>query len=39
MILFVPMLMADAMTMPVIVPHCTSVFRRPLHLHCIRTLL
>lgn len=33
MILFVPMLIAEAMTMPVIVPHCTRVFRRPLHLH------
>ena len=27
----VPMLMAEAMTMPVMVPHCTSVLRRPLH--------
>ncbi len=33
MILFVPMFIAEAMTMPVIVPHCTRVFRRPLHLH------
>ena len=30
MILLVPMLIADAMTIPVMVPHCTRVFRRPL---------